>query len=115
MATNKETPGAGTLGEPDYSTWSIDEIFAEFRRTQQAINEQSYTPEEVDALLREVTRGLGKIQLKPTSKSLNTSHRDCRLIRPAQGKGNHPLRTYRIFTKLIDIISELGKKISRNR
>ena len=41
MATNKETPSAGTLGEPDYSNWSIDEIFAEFRRTQQAINEQS--------------------------------------------------------------------------
>lgn len=99
MATNKETPGAATPGET----------------TVNLRGERSYTPEEVDALLREVTRGLGKIQLKPTSKSLNTSHRDCRLIRPAQGKGNHPPRTYRIFTKLIDIISELGKKISRNR
>lgn len=99
MATNKETPGAATPGET----------------TVNLRGETSYTPEEVDALLREVTRGLGKIQLKTTSKSLNTSHRDCRLIRPAQGKGNHPLRTYRIFTKLIDIISELGKKISRNR
>lgn len=99
MATNKETPGAATPGET----------------TVNLRGERSYTPEEVDSLLREVTRGLGKIQLKPTSKSLNTSHRDCRLIRPAQGKGNHPLRTYRIFTKLIDIISELGKKISRNR
>lgn len=99
MAANKETPGAATPGET----------------TVNLRGERSYTPEEVDALLREVTRGLGKIQLKPTSKSLNTSHRDCRLIRPAQGKGNHPLRTYRIFTKLIDIISELGKKISRNR
>lgn len=99
MATNKETPSAATPGE----------ITVNFR------SERSYTPEEVSSLLREVTRGLGNIQLKPTSKSLNTSHRDCRLIRPAQGEGNHPLRAYRIFTKLIDIISELGKKISRNR
>ncbi|MBD0852682.1 MULTISPECIES: hypothetical protein [Corynebacterium] len=37
---NKETPGGATPGEPDYSTWSIDEIAAEFQRTQQAINEQ---------------------------------------------------------------------------
>ena len=99
MAANKETPGAATPGET----------------TVNLRGERSYTPEEVDALLREVTRGLSNIQLKPTSKSLNTSHRDCRLIRPAQGKGNHPLRAYRTFTKLIDIISELGKKISRNR
>lgn len=40
MATNKETPGAGTPEEPDYSTWSIDEIAVEIRRVQQAINEQ---------------------------------------------------------------------------
>ncbi|OFQ47334.1 hypothetical protein [Corynebacterium sp. HMSC076D02] len=36
---NKETPGEATPGETDYSTWSIDEIAAEFRRTQQEINE----------------------------------------------------------------------------
>ncbi|ERS41862.1 hypothetical protein HMPREF1287_01185 [Corynebacterium sp. KPL1986] len=99
MATNKETPSAATPGET----------------TVNLRGERSYTPEEVDSLLREVTRGLGNIQLKPTGKSLNTSHRDCRLIRPAQSKGNQPLRAYRTFTKVIDIISKLGKKISRDR